>query len=127
MVVAKTSFGADRVVSRDGIADPVAVKHTPMTDDGVQGMRIRRLTPRECWRLMDFTDEEYDRAAGVASSTVHAIVYPDGRSRTWTGNSEAQLYKQAGNSICVGVLAAIYAKLYSDERVTYLHSLEAYL
>lgn len=121
-----------RITSLDGIASCVTAKYreetgTLVSNAEVQGMRIRRLTPRECWRLMDFTDEEYDRAAGVASSTVHAIVYPDGRSRTWTGNSEAQLYKQAGNSICVGVLAAIYAKLYSDERVTYLHSLEAYL
>lgn len=51
------------------------------------GFRIRRLTPRECFRLMD---------------------YPD--SFTWSV-SDSQAYKQAGNSICVGVLSKIIAKL----------------
>src|SRR5690606_27556874 len=49
--------------------------------------RIRRLTPREAFRLMDFPD-----------------------SFTWPV-SDTQAYKQAGNSICVGVLAAIIARL----------------
>lgn len=49
--------------------------------------RIRRLTPRECFRLMDFPD-----------------------TFTWPV-SDSQAYKQAGNSICVGVLAAIIEKL----------------
>jgi len=47
--------------------------------------RIRRLTPRETWRLMDFTDEQFDRARAA-------------------GLSDSQLYKQAGNSIIVTVL-----------------------
>lgn len=51
------------------------------------GFRIRRLTPRECFRLMDFPD-------------------------TFTWNvSDTQAYKQAGNSIAVGVLAGIISKL----------------
>lgn len=54
---------------------------------------IRRLTPRECWRLMDFSDSDFDKAK-VA------------------GMSDTQLYKQAGNSICVGVLYYIYKNLY---------------
>lgn len=54
---------------------------------------IRRLTPRECWRLMDFSDSDFDKAK-VA------------------GISDSQLYKQAGNSICVGVLYYIYKNLY---------------
>lgn len=48
-----------------------------------KGYRIRKLTPRECFRLMDFPD-----------------------TFTWTV-SDSQAYKQAGNSICVGVLAGI--------------------
>lgn len=55
---------------------------------------IRRLTPRECWRLMDFSDSDFDKAKAV-------------------GMSDTQLYKQAGNSICVGVLYNIYKNLYS--------------
>lgn len=53
--------------------------------------RIRRLTPRECWRLMGFPDEAFERAAEV--------------------NSNTQLYKQAGNSIVVSVLKEIIKKL----------------
>lgn len=53
-------------------------------DDGVD---IRKLTPRECWRLQGFTDWAFDRAAAV--------------------NSDSQLYKQAGNSVTVNVIAAV--------------------
>ena len=54
--------------------------------------RIRRLTPRECWRLMGFPNDAFDRAQAM-------------------GISNSQLYKQAGNSICVSVLEAIFRKL----------------
>ena len=54
-------------------------------------LRIRKLTPKECWRLMGFDDEDYERAAQV--------------------NSNTQLYKQAGNSIVVNVLEAILTNL----------------
>lgn len=53
----------------------------------------RRLTPKECWRLMGFTDEEFERAKN-------------------TGMSNTQLYKQAGNSIVVNVLVEIFRNLY---------------
>lgn len=53
--------------------------------------RIRKLTPKECFRLMDFDDIDYERASAV--------------------NSRSQLYKQAGNSICVGVLVKIFEPL----------------
>ena len=55
-------------------------------------MRIRKLTPKECWRLMGFADEDFDKAQSV-------------------GTSKTQLYKQAGNSIVVPVLEAIFRKL----------------
>ena len=57
----------------------------------VNNYRLRKLTPRECWRLMGFTDEQFDKAAEVCSNT--------------------QLYKQAGNSIVVNVLEAIIDNL----------------
>lgn len=53
--------------------------------------RIRKLTPKECWRLMDFTDEDFSKAERV--------------------NSNTQLYKQAGNSIVVAVLEAIFKQM----------------
>ena len=51
-------------------------------------LRIRKLTPKECWRLMGFTDEDFEKAAQY--------------------NSNSQLYKQAGNSIVVSVLYYIF-------------------
>lgn len=59
------------------------------------GYRIRKLTPRECWRLMGFTDVEFDCAQ-------------------MSGMSNTQLYKQAGNSIVVDVLVGIFKELFSD-------------
>lgn len=51
--------------------------------------RIRRLTPKECYRLMGFKDEQFDKAKQA-------------------GISDTQLYKQAGNSIVVDVLDRVY-------------------
>ncbi|CVY42878.1 type II DNA modification methyltransferase [Streptococcus pneumoniae] len=51
------------------------------------GFRIRKLTPKECWRLQGFPDWAFDKAQEV--------------------NSNSQLYKQAGNSVTVNVISAI--------------------
>ena len=53
--------------------------------------RLRKLTPKECWRLMSFDDIDFMKAKEV--------------------NSDTQLYKQAGNSIVVSVLEAILVNL----------------
>lgn len=53
--------------------------------------RIRKLTPRECWRLQGFPDWAFERARAV--------------------NSNSQLYKQAGNSVTVNVIAEIAKRL----------------
>lgn len=54
-------------------------------------MRIRKLTPKECFRLMGFTDSDFSKAEAV--------------------NSYSQLYKQAGNSIVVPVVEGILKAL----------------
>ena len=56
---------------------------------------VRKLTPRESWRLMGFSDEDFDKAQAV--------------------NSDTQLYKQAGNSIVVNVLEAVLGKLLMED------------
>lgn len=61
----------------------------PVTKD----IRIRKLTPKETWRLMGFSDQDFNAAQNV-------------------GISQTQLYKQAGNSIVVDVLYYIYVELY---------------
>ena len=70
-----------------------------MINNSDVGYRIRKLTPRECWRLMGFSDEAFDRAEQA-------------------GISNTQLYKQAGNSIVTNVLYYIYKNLY--EAMPYL-------
>ena len=57
-------------------------------------LRIRRLTPKECFRLMGFDDADFEKAASV--------------------NSNSQLYKQAGNSIVVPVLEHIFHALFAN-------------
>lgn len=54
-------------------------------------MKIRKLTPKECFRLQGFPDEYFERAAEV--------------------NSDSQLYKQAGNSVTVNVIYEIARRL----------------
>lgn len=54
--------------------------------------RIRKLTTKECWRLMGFTDEDHDRAVKYVSASA--------------------LYKQAGNSICTSCLISIFYSLF---------------
>ena len=58
----------------------------------VNEYRIRKLTPLECYRLMGFDDEDFYKASAL--------------------NSNSQLYKQAGNSICVNVLEEIFKNLF---------------
>ena len=60
-------------------------------DMDLKEYKIRKLTPKEYWRLMGFDDEDYEKAAQV--------------------NSNTQLYKQAGNSIVVNVLMHIITSL----------------
>jgi len=66
-----------------------------LVDITEEELRIRKLTPKECWRLMGFDDEAFEKASKV--------------------NSNAQLYKQAGNSIVVNVLEAIINNLLITE------------
>lgn len=56
-----------------------------------EGVSIRKLTPRECWRLQGFPDWAFDKAQAV--------------------NSNSQLYKQAGNSVTVNVIEEIAKRL----------------
>lgn len=61
----------------------------------VESFRVRKLTPKECYRLMGFTDEQFDRSQAFSS--------------------DSQLYKQAGNSIVVDVLYYIFEKLFMNK------------
>lgn len=75
-------------------ADGIANTLTTVQKDNLVAeptLRIRKLTPKECFRLMGFDDESFGKAEVV--------------------NSNTQLYKQAGNSIVVDVLEQLFIRL----------------
>ena len=71
--------------------------------------RVRKLTEKECWRLMGCTDQDHDRAAKYTSASAR--------------------YKQAGNSIVISCLVAIFYSLFfndnSDNYAQYLIHFDA--
>jgi DNA (cytosine-5)-methyltransferase 1 len=69
-------------------------KHGVLLDDG-RTVRIRRLTPKECFRLQGWTDDYFEKAAFV--------------------NSDSQLYKQAGNGVTVNVIYEIAKGMATDD------------
>lgn len=85
---------ASRVVDSNGIAPTVKENHGTVTATNVD-FKIRKLTPKECWKLMGFSDEDFQKASN-------------------TGLSNTQLYKQAGNSIVVDVLEKIFKNLFLE-------------
>lgn len=78
-----------RVYSDAGISPTLRAHTGPLV---LNGYRVRRLTPLECWRLMGFDDTSFQKAKE-------------------SGVSDTQLYKQAGNSVVVNVLEKIFEKL----------------
>ena len=105
---------------QDGIIIGSTQKHASIREDGVSpsltsamgmcggqvpmcnyDLRIRKLTPKECWRLMGFDDIDFERARNSLNNTFYK-----GQDK-----SNTQLYKQAGNSIVVSVLENIFKEL----------------
>ena len=90
--VANSVTAAKRDNTQNYVAIPANTKDGQQTME-LGGVRIRKLTPRECFRLMGVNDAEIDKiqAAGI---------------------SKSQQYKMAGNSIVVNCLAAIFRQLF---------------
>ena len=86
-----------RIVDENGLAPTAKENHGTVTAT-IQNYRIRKLTPKECWKLMGFDDEDFEKAEKV--------------------NSNTQLYKQAGNSIVVDVLENIFIELFKQNIVS---------
>lgn len=91
-----------RVYDKDGIAPTIntsqcggRIPHIECTSEQDTEQSIRRLTPRECWRLQAFPDWAFNKAQAI-------------------GLSDTQLYKQAGNSVTVSVVYEIARKLKGD-------------
>ena len=93
-----------RVYSSDGIASALTAQGVGgaggysglyAVEDPKIRWRIRKLTAKECWRLMNFTDNDVDRASSFVS--------------------DSSLYKQAGNSIVTACLISIMSSLFIED------------
>ncbi len=82
---------AERVYDEKGLAPTLTQQQEKIKKD----FSIRKITPKECWRLMGFSDEDFEKAANIPTSNT-------------------QLYKQAGNSIVVPVLEKIFLNLLKE-------------
>ena len=85
----KSSIQGTHVTYKEGKTHALTSNHVPMT---LNNLRIRKLTPLECWRLQGFTDDQFYKAKN-------------------SGVSNSQLYKQAGNAVTVNVVDAIVGEL----------------
>jgi DNA (cytosine-5)-methyltransferase 1 len=99
------SKGKESYIGNDGVANTVT---TVFSKDNIiaeimekelqnKRYRIRKLTPRECFRLMDVCESDIDKIQA-------------------SGVSESQQYKMAGNSIVVSVMALCFKNLFSEEQ-----------
>ena len=91
--ILQKSHGFNKGVIKENIVPALTKSSWQENNFLSDNVRIRKLTPLECWRLMGFRDMDYYAAKSV-------------------GISDAQLYKQAGNSIVVTVLEAIFRNLF---------------
>lgn len=101
-IIETDSFGGNpergRVYSDKGISPCLSTMRGGGLEPKItESYRIRKLTPRECWRLMGVKDEQFDKLHGISNS---------------------QLYKLAGNSIVVDVLMGIFKNLFLKNEST---------
>lgn len=97
MEIPDTSYCLDANYYKGTTAEQYIEKHRRQIifegdKDSLSDIRIRKLTPKECFRLMGFEDKDYEKVKGKVS--------------------DSQLYKQCGNSIVVNVLYYIFVELY---------------
>lgn len=96
--ISPNKHGSGKVYNPKGISPTVTTGQGGMEKlkiiETKNSLRVRKLTPKECWRLQGFPDELFERAAEV--------------------NSDSQLYKQAGNSVTVNVIYEIAKRLGGD-------------
>ena len=92
----KSGVSELQIDNEDAISSTVTTAHIPKCYGESMGFRIRKLTPREVFRLMDVDDEDIDKLLA-------------------SGISNTRLYCMAGNSICTSVLYHIFRKLFIEK------------
>lgn len=86
-----SGHNASRIVDKEHLAPTVMENHGTITATQLSNLRIRKLTPKECFRLMGVKDEDFEKAR--------------------KNQSDSSLYHLAGDSIVVNVLMAIFKEL----------------
>lgn len=89
----KSGVSELQIIHSDNVAQTIPTAHIPKT---ILNNRIRKLTPKECFRLMGVTDTDSDKIIAVLS--------------------KSRCYQVAGNSIVVDVLAAIFDQLFNGNK-----------
>jgi len=87
---------AGNVWEKDGLSPTLTNMQGGNRQPMIEVKKIRKITPKECWRLMGFSDYDFEKAQSIPMSNT-------------------QLYKQAGNSIVVNVLEKIFKNLFIEK------------
>ena len=87
----KSNHEASRIVDPNYVAPTFKENHNTINAIQQSDLRIRKLTPKECFRLMGVKDEDYDNVS--------------------KNQSDSSLYHLAGDSIVVNVLMAIFKEM----------------
>lgn len=99
-------YATNRVYSENGVSPALNImnggnRQPKIAIEKTTDFLVRRLTPRECWRLMGYTDQDFNKARDIG------------------GLSNTKLYERAGRGIVVPMLEAIFTNLF-DERKVYI-------
>lgn len=109
--IVPSKHNAGRVVGTLGISPTVMHNNGKVIQiletKGATKQRVRKLTPKECWRLQGFKDTDYY----VAKRGLEEKFY------TGKDRSNSQMYRQAGNSIAVPVLEGIFGEMLKGEEL----------
>ena len=92
----KSGVSEFQIDNEESVASTVTTQHTPKCYGESMGFRIRKLTPREVFRLQDVDDEDIDKLLN-------------------SGISNTRLYCMAGNSITIAPLYHIFRKLFIEK------------
>lgn len=90
----------NRIYETKGVSPTLTTITKPNIIENEYDFRIRKLTPKECWRLMGIKDSDFDKARQVVSNS--------------------QLYKQAGNAIVIDVLYYIFKNLFTEQKTEFI-------
>lgn len=125
-------FGTGRNSTAERVYDAEGISTTLKSTGGgggaktglyLHGTRIRRLTPKEVFRLMGYSDEFFDRCKfeAIVNTTIALSKHKNNFDfkKGVKGMSDSQLYKQGGNSIVVDTILALLIQILTTIKISY--------